>query len=298
MGKGYDISYVEIDGVQLRLGVVGEGPPLLFLFGSGAAGTIDNAKPMVDRFADRFTVACPDQRGLGESDIPPGPWTMADYARDAFGVADHLGWDRFSVLGISFGGMVGLEMACTHPNRINKMVLWGCSPGGHAHSYPLHEMDGLPPAVRHRKFAELMDTRLADQWGAEEQSPESLLVQSVLEHGGSPWRVADGVDQARNQGLAMQLAARRGLDTVDRLGNITCPTLIGAGTFDGLAPLGNAHVMASGIPNATLQVYDAGHFFYLGRKAFNDGVAFLTGHTPPPVKRCALNAEQMRDRLA
>jgi 3-oxoadipate enol-lactonase len=222
---------------------------------------------------------------------------MTDYADDAFSVADYLGWDRFNVLGISFGGMVGLEMAAVNADRINRMVLWGCSPGGTAHSYPLHEMDGLPPEDRHRRFAELMDTRLADQWGSAEQSPEWLLVQAVLERGGSPWRVADGADQGRNQGLAMQLAARRGHDTVDRLDRITCPVLVGAGTFDGLAPLENAEVMAAGMPDCTLQVYNAGHFFYLGRKAFNDGVNFLAGTAPPAARRCALTAEAAVERL-
>jgi len=107
----YATSFVTIGGVRLRLAVAGTGPPLMFLFGSGRAGTIDHAKPLLDQFTDRFTVACPDQRGLGQSDIPPGPWTMTDYADDAFGIADHLGWEKFSVMGLSFGGMVGLEMA-------------------------------------------------------------------------------------------------------------------------------------------------------------------------------------------
>jgi 3-oxoadipate enol-lactonase len=292
----YLIRFIKANRVKLRLAVTGSGPPLLFLFGSGAAGSIDNARPLVDRFSDEFMVACPDQRGLGESEIPPGPWTMSDYAQDAFAVADYLGWDRFSVLGISFGGMVGLEMAGIDPDRIEKMVLWGCSPGGAAHSYPLHEMNDLPPEDQRRKFAELMDTRLADQWGSDEQSPESMLVQAVLEHGGSPWHVA-GADRDRERGLAMQLEARRGHDTVDRLGQMTCPVLVGAGSFDGLAPLENAELMAAALPDCTLRVYDAGHFFYLGRKAFNDCVGFLTGTPVPPVKGRALTAEGAVERL-
>jgi 3-oxoadipate enol-lactonase len=294
MASSYLIRFIKANGIRLRLAVTGSGPPLLFLFGSGAAGSIDKARPLVDRFSDDFTVACPDQRGLGESDIPAGPWTMADYAEDAFAVADYLGWDRFSVLGISFGGMVGLEMAAVDPDRIEKMVLWGCSPGGVAHSYPLHELDGLPPQERHRKFAELMDTRLADQWDSTEQSPESLLVQAVLEHGGSPWH---SVEPGRDVGLAMQLEARRGHDTVDRLKQMTCPVLVGAGTFDGLAPLRNAKVMAVEMPDCELHVYDAGHFFYLSRKAFTDGVAFLAGAAPLPVEGRALTAQAAAERL-
>jgi 3-oxoadipate enol-lactonase len=248
----------------------------MFLFGSGRAGTIDNAKPFVDRFSGQFTVACPDQRGLGHSDIPDGPWTMADYAADAFGIADHLGWEKFSIIGLSFGGMVGLEMAATQPQRIDRMVLWGTSPGGAAHSYPLHTLSNLPPDQQHRKFAELMDTRLSAQWKSK-PSPEMMLVQAVLERGGSPWKAAKGEDKSRNRGFELQLEARRHHDVTDRLGDIQCATHIGAGWYDGLAPVANAEAMHAGIRNSELRIYQAGHFFYLDKKAFNDGFSFLTG---------------------
>lgn len=266
-------------GFRLRLAVAGDGPPLLFLFGSGSAGTIENAQPFVDRFSPYFTVACPDQRGLGHSDIPAGPWTMADYAADAFGVADHLGWDRFNVIGLSFGGMVALEMAASVFGRIDRMVLWGTSPGGTSHSYPLHTLDGLPADERTRRFAELMDTRLAS--GTDEPSPEYLLVQAVLERGGNPWKEGAAEDP-RSVGLALQLEARRHHDVVSRLGRIDCPTLIGAGVYDGLAPVANARVMHAGIPGSALRVYQSGHFFYLSRKAFDDGRGFLAGSLPAP----------------
>ena len=288
-----DISFVSVGGVRLRLGLTGNGPPLLFLFGSGAAGTIDNAKPLVDRFAPHFTVACPDQRGLGESDIPPGPWTMADYANDAFGVADHLGWDRFSVIGLSFGGMVAWGMAVTQPARLERMVLWGCSPGGSAHSYPLHLLADLPDADRQRMFAELMDIRLAGQWDRE-PTPERMLVQEVLRRGGTPFKD----DDPRREGLALQLEARRHHDVLRRLGQIECPTLIGAGNYDGLAPVANAEAMYAGIPSSRMKVYEAGHFFYLGKQAFNDGLSFLLDAQPPAPQGTALTAEQLADRFS
>lgn len=294
----YRIEFVTVGGVRLRLAVTGTGPPLMFLFGSGGAGTIDNAKPFVDRFSKYFSVACPDQRGLGQSDIPAGPWSMSDYAADSFGLADHLGWDTFSVIGISFGGMVGLEMAATAPDRIDRMVVWGASPGGDAHSYPLHELDGLPADERLARFAEIMDTRLDGRWGVGEPTPEAQLVQAVLERGGSPWSVAPGRDESRNAGLALQLEARRGHDVVDRLGRITCPVFVGAGTYDGLAPVRNAEVMQAGLPNCELKVYDAGHFFYLTAKAFSDSMEFLNGPTPVGgVGRRSLTSKQAAARL-
>ena len=162
-GRRGRLSYVNVGGVRLRLSVNGQGPPLLFLFGSGAGATVENAQPILDWLGQAFTVACPDQRGLGLSDVPPGPWTMTDYARDAFGVADHLGWSRFGVVGLSFGGMVALEMAATDPHRLERLVLWGATPGGSAPSYPLHELEQLPAHERLRVFPGIIDTRLRDR---------------------------------------------------------------------------------------------------------------------------------------
>ena len=296
--SAYRVAFVTVNGVRLRLAVTGAGLPLMFLFGSGAAGTIDGAKPLVDKFSDAFMVACPEQRGLGLSEVPPGPWTMADYAHDAFAVADYLGWGRFSVIGISFGGMVGLEMAAADPQRIDRMVLWGTSPGGSAHSYPIHELADLPDGERLRRFAEVLDTRLEDRWAAG-PTPESQLVEAVLKAGGSPWPQGD-VESERQRGLALQLEARRGHDTVGRLGLIEASTLIGAGTYDGLAPVYNAEVMWRAISSSQLRVYEAGHFFYLGKKAFGDGLSFLLNEEPLRVSgtgRLALNAQQLVNRF-
>ena len=81
-------------------------------------------------FAKRFDVVAHDQRGLGRTEIPPTPYTMADYAADAMALVDHVGWDRCRVVGISFGGMVAQEIAVTWPERVERLALLCTSPGG------------------------------------------------------------------------------------------------------------------------------------------------------------------------
>lgn len=268
-------AFVDIGGVRLRLAVNGEGPPLLFLFGSGMGATIENAQPILDRFSSVFTVACPDQRGLGMSDVPPGPWTMADYASDAFGVADYLGWDRFNVIGLSFGGMVALEMAATHPERLERLVLWGATPGGTAPSYPLHELEKLPDHERFRVFPGIIDTRLRDRPPDGDPPGSRIDTQARTEP-----------DERRKRGLTLQLEARRGYDVLGRLGWLDCPTFIGAGTFDGLAPLANVKALLSEIPHGELHVYQAGHLFFTESEALDDTLQFLSAkHSEPEVAR-------------
>ena len=278
------ISFVDVGGVGLRLSVMGQGPPLLFLFGSGAGATIENAQQFLVPLSRKFTVACHDQRGLGLSDVPPGPWTMADYASDAFGVADHLGWTRFSAVGLSFGGMVALEMAATHPHRFERLVLLGTSPGGSAPSYPLHELGKLSDRERFWVFPEILDIRLEGRDRGRLEFVHAVIwrIREFLRPFVRRIRRIDKVVKAENErrerGLALQLEARRGHDVMCRLGQIESPTFIGAGTFDGLAPVRNAEILRREIRHSELHIYEFGHLFFCTEpEVFDDSLEFLLG---------------------
>ena len=94
----------------------GTAPKLLFVNGSGA--TLAASQPLLGLFAKDFDLVAHDQRGLGRTSIPDGPYTMAQYAADAAALAEHLGWKTYSVVGVSFGGMVAQELAVTFPERL------------------------------------------------------------------------------------------------------------------------------------------------------------------------------------
>jgi pimeloyl-ACP methyl ester carboxylesterase len=121
----------------------GEGPRLLFVNGSGA--TIESSAPLIDAFARDFEVVVHDQRGLGGSTVPERQSTMADFARDAAALLDHVDWETANVFGISFGGMVAQELAVTSPDRLDRLVLCCTSAGGEGgSSYPLEELVARP----------------------------------------------------------------------------------------------------------------------------------------------------------
>ena len=123
------------------------GPRLLFLNGSGSS--IATSELLIKLFTNDFEVVVHDQRGLGESEIPPGPYTMADYAADAAALLDHVGWEQTRVVGVSFGGMVAQELAVTWPERVERLALLCTSPGGAGGaSYPLHELAPLSEKER------------------------------------------------------------------------------------------------------------------------------------------------------
>jgi pimeloyl-ACP methyl ester carboxylesterase len=221
-------------------------------------------------FTDAFDVAVHDQRGLGATDIPPGPYTMADYAADAAAFLDHLGWPTSRVLGISFGGMVAQELAVAWPHRVERLALLCTSPGGAGGaSYPLHTMAAVPEHERAALALRLVDDRYTPEFLADNPRDASLAAFMAARSD------ADDTEEQR-RGKAEQLAARAAHDVWDRLPAITCPTLVASGRHDALARPANGEAIASRIAGATFRVYEGGHLFILqDRAAVPDIVEFL-----------------------
>jgi pimeloyl-ACP methyl ester carboxylesterase len=258
-----------LNGINLYWEQSGEGPRLLMFNGSGS--TIDRMRPLLQVLAAHFNVVMHDQRGLGNTEIPEGPYSMSDYATDAIALVDHLGWDTFNVMGISFGGMVAQEFAVTVPERVERLALLCTSPGGPGgSSYPLHELRSMNEEERASVAMTIMDTRFTPEW-LEAHPADKLFVQGIRgDYGATPGSEAE-------RGEIEQLAARRTHDVWERLGAISAPTFVGAGRFDGIAPLSNSEAIAQRIPNAELHVYEGGHgFFAQDASAFPEIIAFLS----------------------
>ena len=244
----------EVNGLELYYEREGSGRRLLFLNGSGA--TLETSALLIRPFRARFDVVAHDQRGLGRTARPPGPYTMADYAADAAGVLDEVGWERCAVFGVSFGGMVAQELAVTWPQRVARLALACTSPGGpDTSSYPLHELAQLAPAERAVLAPKLLDDRFTSEW-LDAHPGDRALADMMAER--SAGEKAD--DQRR--GELAQLEARAGHDVRDRLGRVTCPTLVAGGRYDGIAPPANSSAIASAIPGAELRMYEGGHTFF------------------------------------
>ena len=153
------MPFVQLDDLKAYYERAGSGPRLLFISGSGGDLRV---KPGVfeSPLARGFDLLGYDQRGLGQTDKPAGPYSMQDYADDAAKLLDALDWQDALVVGVSFGGMVAQEFALRHPRRISKLVLACTSSGGEGGaSYPLHEDRGH--ADRGARAAAAVDQRHA-----------------------------------------------------------------------------------------------------------------------------------------
>jgi pimeloyl-ACP methyl ester carboxylesterase len=267
---GDAVPTAALNGIELYYERTGEGPRLLFVNGSGA--TLESSALVIGALTPGFDVLAHDQRGLGRTTIPPGPYSMADYAADALGLLDAVGWETCRVAGMSFGGMVAQELAVTAPERVERLALLCTSPGGPGtSSYPLHELTDLPPAERAAISQRILDTRFDAAWLAEHES-DRMLAEFMAAQRDRP--VSDEVARGRRE----QLEARRHHDVLDRLSRITAPTFVASGRYDGIAPVTNGEAIVERVSGAELHVYEGGHAFVVqDPKAFPDILGFLAG---------------------
>jgi len=231
--------------VRLKWESQGEGAPVLLVHGLGY--TRAGWGPQRELLARRYRVLSYENRGIGESEIPPGPYSVAELAGDAVQVLDEADVERAHVIGASLGGMVAQLLAAEQPERVDRLVLAGTTPGGAA-AYPLPqqtlalmaEAASLLPEVALRRFVE---NALA---------PGSALVDEVL-----AYRQQHPPDPA---GWAAQAAAGSTWDADGRLARIAAPTLVVAGTADAVVDPRNAQLLADAIPDARLELIGgAGH---------------------------------------
>jgi pimeloyl-ACP methyl ester carboxylesterase len=121
---------------------------------------------------------------------------------------------------------------------------------------------------------QLMDTRFDEAWLA--GHPED---QAFVEATAARWGRPRSDEQRR--GELEQLHARRDHDVVDRLGRITCPVLVAAGRFDGIAPPANGEVIATAVAHGELRVYEGGHLFLMqDDRALPEVMDFLSADDP------------------
>ena len=112
------MTFIRARGLDIYYELRGAGPRLLVISGSGG----DLRRTAASQLPAQFATLAYDQRGLGQTTIPDGPYTMADYAEDADALLEALGWDRCLVMGTSFGGMVAQEFALRFPGRVGAAV--------------------------------------------------------------------------------------------------------------------------------------------------------------------------------
>ncbi|NQW01225.1 MAG: alpha/beta hydrolase [Rhodospirillales bacterium] len=267
------MPFAQTGDINIYYERTGAGPKLLYISGTGH----DLRRPtrvFNTPLADSFDLLSYDQRGLGQTDKPDAPYSMAQYADDAARLLDAVGWDRCLVHGTSFGGMVAQELALRHPGRVEKLVLCCCAAGGAGGaSYPLHELDHMEMHEKLLFRLGISDTRLDAAWQA--ANPDELKKRIAEQQA---LQAIGGDDADRAMGEHRQLDARARHDTWDRLPQLELPVLVCGGRYDGQAAPAAVEALAGRIKGAQLNWFEGGHGFQAQDPAALEAIsAFLLG---------------------
>jgi pimeloyl-ACP methyl ester carboxylesterase len=215
----------------------------------GLGGTLEGWRRNVPGLAAELFVVALDLRGNGRSDPPPERATVETFADDLVALLDELAIVRAHVFGFSFGGMVAVDAALRHPERVRTLILGGTHAGiSHAVRSPARVAKDRPWEALHSAAF------LADH--AREVDEDRRVRASHLQPA-----------EARRR----QWEAVRAFDAYDRLLRMRAPTLVLQGTEDRVTDPANARMLAERIPNAELVLLEgAGHLFHVERPERTD----------------------------
>jgi len=247
---------VNANGINIYYEIHGAGEPLVLIAGLGYSSWMWHK--MVRGLAKHFQVITFDNRGVGETDKPAGPYTAQMLADDTAGLLNALGIARAAILGHSMGGFVAQAFALTYPAMVSKLILSATNFGGPRAIPVTPEALAVLTDIKSDPIERLKRGILIScAPGFGEAHPE--IVQEWLD-----FRVKHPIDPAAYQAqLAIGLALVSEEACFEpKLKNITAPTLILFGEHDKVVPPGNAELLAKQIPNSTIRILpNAGHFF-------------------------------------
>jgi pimeloyl-ACP methyl ester carboxylesterase len=243
------MPFTDNRGTRIYWDEQGSGEPLLLIMGLGYPSAMwHRTRPALSDF---YRTIALDNRGAGQSDVPPGPYSMALMASDAAAVLDAADVTRAHVFGLSMGGMIAQEFALQYPGRVQSLILGCTGPGG-------------PNAVRAEPAAIEM-LKASSQMKREEAT--EAAVPFIYDTATSRRLIDEDIATRRAWptspvGYLAQLQAILAWESFSRLPQITAPTLVIHGKGDRLVPPANAELIAARIPGAQLVLLEhASHLF-------------------------------------
>jgi pimeloyl-ACP methyl ester carboxylesterase len=257
------MTTMSVRGVSLFVKVIGQGYPMVLMHGGPGLDhiTLSAFRPC----ADRFTLVFYDHRCHGRSTgAEVSSMTWENLTADADALRQTLGFDKWAVLGNSFGGMVALEYALRYPQSLSHLLL--IDAGGDSR----WQQQNAPELLVQRGYSpDTVET--ARRFFNGEIAPNEM-VPAMRKLGSAYYHRLSPLLQAREMVLGLRMKIRpeafifgcgqllKGWTVMERLGEIKVPTLVLAGREDFQLPPEHQEELAAGIPNANLVIVErAGH---------------------------------------
>jgi len=243
------MAFTNNQGTKIYWDEQGQGEPMLLIMGLGYPSVAwYRTRPVL---AKKYRTIAFDNRGVGQTDMPPGPYPIPVMASDAAAVLDAAGVDTAHIFGISMGGMIAQEFALQYPKRVRSLILACTAAGG-------------PTAVR----ADGETTQMLMARGSMTREEAAQAAVPFIYHPDTPRKLIDEDIETRRRWFPhpdaynAQLQGILAWESYSRIAQIAAPTLVIHGESDRLVPPGNGKLIAEKIPGAKLVLIPcASHIF-------------------------------------
>ncbi len=244
---------VRVGEIEVNYHLFGSGFPVVFISGTGTDHT--TWLPLVSHF-EGYTCLLFDNRGMGQTSVPEGPYSTAQMGDDVAGLLDALSMEKAFLVGISLGSAIAQQVVIRHPQRVRGAVLLGTWAKTDRFIAELLQLwADLQAVLSPRDYA-----RMLLFWAA---SPEFInqnpdFVEPYLERVSAMNRPVAG--------YRAQVGAVKTHDTLELLAQVHVPVLVCHGALDMVVPVEHGRQVASRLPRAQyLEYAGAGHLLTIER---------------------------------
>ena len=264
------LKKVRVGDINIAYKMFGKGEPILLI--SGAGGDMNSWDPStLKSLSSNHTVIIFDNRGVANTTTGSKAFSIQQFVNDTVGLLDVLKIEKADVLGHSMGGIVAQQLAVTHPEMVNRLILVSTTCGG---------KDSIPTSPQLLKLATELKNKLLNNIPITPQEIKMTMFPAL----GPAWirlhpNFLDTIPKAgvpsqdffhiprvpvntvvQQQKVVNNWRATNWIDIYDELSKISNPTLIITGTDDGSVQPANSLIIAGKIPGSWLvQIKDAGH---------------------------------------
>ncbi len=249
------MSIINTGRLKMGYQMQGSGPFLILLAGLGYGRWL--WENQVGPLSEKFAVLTVDNRGIGESETPPPPYTVREMAEDIKSLLDSLDIKKAHVAGCSLGGFIAQQLALEHPQLVDKLILMSTTGGGkESKNASLKTITALKAAQLKKDPQEKTIAILKLTVGQEFFQDNYKMVEDIGQKFLQQKATSQGIQGQNNAGIQFWQKDNRWND----LDRIESETLIITGSEDKIVPPANSDTLVGKIPGAKKEVIEgAGH---------------------------------------
>lgn len=239
------MPFVDTGSGKLHYALEGADNAPVLVMSNSLGTTLDMWLPQMPALVEHFRVLRYDTRGHGQSDVTPGPYSIAQLGGDVVSLLDYLKIPRAHFCGLSMGGMTGIWLGIHQPTRVERLVLANTSA-----AIGVPEMWNARIAQVRQGGVQTVTEAVLDRWF----TPDFLAHAPAQVERVKAMLVGTSVD-----GYVANCAAVRDMDQRAELGRIAVPTLVIGGRYDKSTPPEHGELIARSIPGARYVELNAAH---------------------------------------